>query len=97
MRFIAGVTVDKNNQLWVCEADNHPLRFSRWDANTGRFSKEFFGPANYGAIGAAINPEDPNKMMGKSAEWEIDPKLKPSSALVSSREKIPITLLPQSF
>jgi hypothetical protein len=74
MRFVAGVAVDKNNQLWVCEADNHPLRFSRWDANTGKFSKEFFGPANYGATGAAINPVDPNKMMGNSVEWEIDPK-----------------------
>lgn len=74
MRFVAGVAVDKNNQLWVCEADNHPLRFSRWDAATGEFSKEFFGAANYGAIGAAINPVDPNKMMGNSVEWEIDPK-----------------------
>lgn len=74
MRFIAGVAVDKNNQLWVCEADEHPRRFSRWNAITGTFSKEFFGPANYGAIGAAINPEDPNKMMGNSAEWEINPK-----------------------
>ncbi len=74
MRFVAGVAIDKNDQLWVCEADNHPLRFSRWDADTGEFAKEFFGPANYGAIGAAINPEDPNKMMGNSVEWEIDPK-----------------------
>ncbi|WDE95283.1 PQQ-binding-like beta-propeller repeat protein [Lentisphaera profundi] len=74
MRFVSGVAIDKNNQLWVCEADNHPLRFSRWDVKTGAFSKEFFGPTNYGARGAAINPEDPNKMMGISAEWELDPK-----------------------
>ena len=74
MRFVTGVAVDKNNQLWVCEADNHPRRFSRWDANSGKFSKEFFGPTDYGATGAAINPKDPNKMMGQSCEWELDPK-----------------------
>ncbi len=73
MRFISAIAVDGNDQLWVAEADNHPRRFSRWDTNTGAFTKEFFGPADYGAIGAAVNPLEPNKLIGQSAEWEIGP------------------------
>lgn len=74
MRFISSLAVDPNGQLWVAEADNHPRRFSRWNAATGAFTKEFFGPTHYGATGAAVNPLEPNKLIGMSAEWEIDPE-----------------------
>ena len=36
--------------------------------------KEFFGPTTYGALGGAINPQDPYLMVGQGCEWRIDPK-----------------------
>ena len=76
----AGLVVDKEGKLWVAEANETPKRISVWQALTaadkpeGGFVKQFFGPAHYGASGAAINPRDPNIMAGEGCEWRIDPK-----------------------
>ena len=35
--------------------------------------KEFFGPTSYGALGGAIDPLDPNVMVGQGCEWQLDP------------------------
>ncbi|MBM4036199.1 MAG: hypothetical protein FJ291_31070 [Planctomycetes bacterium] len=75
-----GLVVDKEGKLWVAEANETPKRFSVWQARAGAdkkegaFLKEFFGPTHYGASGGAINPRDPNIMVGEGCEWRIDPK-----------------------
>jgi len=71
MRFIAGLKVDPKGQLWVMERDGCPRRISVWDAATGNFAKEFFGPTDYGAGGGAICPTDPYTLIGHGCEWKI--------------------------
>ena len=51
-----------------------PKRFSCWDTKSGQLVKEFFGPTTYGALGGAINPQDPYLMVGQDCEWRIDPQ-----------------------
>ena len=76
----AGLVVDREGKLWVAEANETPKRISVWQARAaadrqeGGLVREFFGPAHYGASGAAINPRDPNVMAGEGCEWRIDPK-----------------------
>jgi hypothetical protein len=74
MAFAAGIAVDAKGQLWVAEADSSPKRISVWNAANGAPAKEFFGPTAYGALGGAINPLDPNLMVGHGCEWRIDPQ-----------------------
>ena len=74
MRFIQGLTVDREGKLWVAENDDFPKRISVWDAQTGRFVREFFGATHYGASGGAIDPRDPDVMVGSGCEWRLDPQ-----------------------
>jgi len=67
------LVVDKLNRLWVAEADKTPKRISVWDLATGQLVKDFFGAAHYGASGGAIDPLDPNVMVGEGCEWILDP------------------------
>ena len=70
---IKGLAVDPNGKLWVAESNFFPKRFSVWNNQTGAFIREFFGSTHYGASGGAINPDDPNLMVGEGCEWRIDP------------------------
>ena len=74
MRFAAGMRIDPRGRLWVMEGDSIPKRISVWDAASGAFVREFFGPTAYGAGGGAISPEDPRMLIGHSSEWRIDPE-----------------------
>jgi hypothetical protein len=74
LRFISDLAVDAKGQLWVTENDGVPKRFSVWQAKDGKFTQELFGPSVYGALGGAINPQDPDVMFGQGCEWQIDPK-----------------------
>lgn len=74
MRFIAGIQVDPQGKLWVMESDDMPRRISRWDAATGGFENEFFGPTTYGAGGGGVSPDDPLTMVGAGCEWRLDEK-----------------------
>ena len=74
MAFIASLTVDAQGKLWVAEGDMMPKRFSCWDIQSGKLVKEFLGPTTYGALGGAINPQDPYLMVGQGCEWHIDPQ-----------------------
>ncbi|HUW31996.1 MAG TPA: PQQ-binding-like beta-propeller repeat protein [Planctomycetota bacterium] len=74
MRNPAGMVVDRDGKLWVMEATMQPKRVSVWEAKSGKLIREFFGPTHYGASGGAINPRDPNIMVGEGCEWRIDPK-----------------------
>ena len=73
LRFIRGLRVDARQQLWVMEDDDRPRRISVWEAHSGRFLREFFGPTDYGATGGAISPQDPLVMVGQGAEWRVNP------------------------
>ena len=70
----AGVAVDRVGNLWVMERDKHPKRVSVWNLADGKLIADFFGPPQYGASGAAINPRDPNLMVGVGCEWRLDPR-----------------------
>ncbi len=74
LRFISGLAVDSEGKLWVAENDDFPKRVSVWDVKTGRFVREFFGATHYGAAGGAIDPRDPNVMVGSGCEWRLDPR-----------------------
>ena len=69
-----GIAIDKEGKLWVMERYAHPKRVSVWNLADGALVKDFFGPAHYGASGAAINPRDPNLMVGEGCEWRLDPQ-----------------------
>ena len=73
MRSIAALAAALNGKLWVAESDAFPRRFSVWDAKSGGFAKEFFGSTVYGATDGAIDPLDPNVMVGMGCEWRMDP------------------------
>lgn len=74
MLFPAGVAVDRENHLWVMERDSHPKRVSVWSLADGKLVTDLFGPTQYGASGSAINPRDPDLMVGVGCEWRLDPK-----------------------
>ncbi|MFM7291506.1 MAG: hypothetical protein ACKO6B_09760, partial [Planctomycetia bacterium] len=74
MAFIKDLAIDAEGKLWVCEQDQAPRRFSVWDAKNGSLVKELLGPATYGACGGAINPRNPDLMVGQSCAWKLDPK-----------------------
>lgn len=97
LRFIKGLVADDAGKLWVAEYDDRPKRFSRWDAASGKLEKEFFGPTSYGATGGAINPADPQNMVGSGCEWQLDAKTGKSTCLaVISRGKFNTTRFGQS-
>ncbi len=72
MRSVANMAVDAAGKLWVAEADLSPKRVSVWNIKTGKLVNEFFGSSGYGALGGAIDPLDPNVMVGQGCEWRID-------------------------
>jgi hypothetical protein len=76
-----GLAIDSKGVLWVAENDPTPKRFSAWDAKTGAFKTEYFGPATYGALGGSICHADPNIMVGQGCEWRIDPQTGRAKAL----------------
>ncbi len=83
----SGIAVDPKGKLWVMEHDKTPKRVSVWSYGLGgapaqtTLLKEYFGPTHYGASGGAINPRDPDLMVGEGCEWRIDPKGGPAVCL----------------
>lgn len=74
LRLVADMTLDAAGKLWVAEADGWPKRVSVWDPVSGKLLREFFGSTGYGALGGAINPLDPDIMIGQGCEWRLDPQ-----------------------
>ena len=74
MAKIAGLAVDAEGKLWVMEGTENPKRVSVWEAKSGKLLKQLFGPTHYGASGGAVNPLDPDLMVGEGCEWRLDPK-----------------------
>ena len=73
MRFVSNLALAEDGKLWAAENDEFPRRVSSWDTKTGALAKEFFGSTSYGALGGAIDPLDPNVMVGQGCEWRLDP------------------------
>jgi hypothetical protein len=71
---VNSLALDADGKLWAAEATDAPKRISVWNADNGTFVTELFGPTTYGALGGAINPVDPNLMVGNGCEWRLDPK-----------------------
>jgi hypothetical protein len=74
LRFVSDLAIDAAGKLWVVETDAIPKRVSVWDPTSGKLQREFFGSTSYGALGGAIDPLDPNVMVGQGCEWRIDPQ-----------------------
>ena len=89
MSVVPGLAVDSRGRAWAAEQDSTPKRVSVWDGQTGGFLKEFLGPTHYGASGAAINPLDPDLMIGEGCEFRIDPKTGRSEFLGIAVHEIP--------
>ncbi len=67
----AGIAVDAEGKLWVCEADYAPKRISVWDAATGQFLKAFYGPPRYGG-GGHLDPQDRTRFYYPSKNQGIE-------------------------
>ncbi|MDD5704939.1 MAG: sugar-binding protein [Kiritimatiellae bacterium] len=67
----AGLAIDRDNKLWVCEYDWSPLRISTWAAKDGKFLKEYFGPGTY-SVRASVNPERPNLVLAHNTWFDVN-------------------------
>jgi hypothetical protein len=67
-----GITIDDQNQLWVTETDTYPRRVSVWDSTTGRFLRDYLGPAKYGAPEASFDPLDHTTWIGGGTLWRLN-------------------------
>ena len=83
MAKIAGLTADADGKLWVMESTENPKRVSVWEAKSGKLLKQLFGPTHYGASGGAVNPLDPDLMVGEGCEY--DGKQHPAIADLAAR------------
>ncbi len=64
------IAVDKNNRLWVAEADGQPKRYSVWNAD-GKLYKDFFGSHDYSSRGW-IDPADPSRFYLQCVRYRVD-------------------------
>ena len=65
-----GIGVDKNNRLWVAEADNQPKRYSVWNPD-GTLWKEFFGALDYSTT-AYFDPTKPDSIYAQCVRYRVD-------------------------
>lgn len=70
----AGLTI-ADGLLWIAEDDRwQPKRLAAYDAATGEVRKEYFGPTNYGAQGAGMDPLDESRWIGQGTLFKVDMK-----------------------
>jgi len=70
---MTGITVDKDGNVWVAEAQDFPRRVSVWTKD-GAFLKDYLGNTGYAGGGSLIHRQDPTKAVAKFNEISIDPK-----------------------
>jgi len=73
LRFVNAIAATPDGKVWAAEMDSSPRRVSAWNIADGSLYKEYFGATDYGALGGAIDPLDPNVMVGQGCEWKLDP------------------------
>lgn len=71
-----GIAIDSRGRLWLAENEEAPKRISVWDTNTGRVTKEIFGPTPYGGSGAGFDPADATRWFAAGSMWKLDYKTK---------------------
>jgi DNA-binding beta-propeller fold protein YncE len=76
-----GIAIDTQNQLWVTETDTYPRRVSVWDAATGRFLRDYLGPAHYGAAEASFDPLDHTTWIAGGILWKLNFETKSATPL----------------
>jgi hypothetical protein len=67
-----GIAIDDKNQLWVTETDAYPRRISLWDAASGRYLRQYFGPATYGASEASFDVADHTQWIAGGVLWKLN-------------------------
>jgi hypothetical protein len=69
-----GLTVDRENRLWVAETDHVPKRLSVWTLD-GKLVNAFYGPPQYGG-GGSVDPADKTRFFyadsGGGTEFKLD-------------------------
>lgn len=89
----AGLALGANGWLWVTEHGRWtPKRLAAYDAQTGKVTKELFGPTAYGASGGGFDAEDHSRWIGLDTLWTLDFERKtamPQGILRSSRAELP--------
>ena len=73
----SGLAVDVEGKLWVAESYEHPKCVSVWSMKDGSLDHRLLGPTQNHASGSAINPQDPNLMIGAGCEWRLDSLYRP--------------------
>jgi hypothetical protein len=68
----SGLAIDSQNRLWVAEDWTSPRRISVWDAESGKFLKEYCGSTWYASEGAWINPLDPTQAFVMGSACQLD-------------------------
>ncbi len=66
-----GLALDDAGQLWVMENDYQPKRVSVWQAESGKFLRAYYGPAEYGG-GGQIDPEDTSRFYFHGMAFHLD-------------------------
>lgn len=68
----AGLVIS-NGLVWITEEDRwQPKRLAAFDLKTGEARKQYFGPTNYGAQGAGMDPLDHTKWIGQGVLFNLD-------------------------
>lgn len=68
-----GIAVTDNGMLWVAEDDGSPKRVSVWDAKSGKFIRDYIGPAPYGGgTYFWIDPKDPARVNAEGTRFKVD-------------------------
>jgi len=65
-----GIAVDRNDRLWVAEADPYPKRYSVWNPD-GTLWREFFGSVDY-STRAIVDPDRPEHVYMQSVRYLVD-------------------------
>ena len=66
-----GISIDKDNRLWVAEYDYSPRRISVWNTD-GTLAFERLGGTLYAGFGAYVLPDDPRRAIVLGNEIELD-------------------------
>ena len=79
-----GIAVTDDGQLWVAEDDSLPKRISVWDTATGRFLREYLGPASYGGGSVFwVDPKDPTIVCTMGVRFKLDLQRKQARPLAT--------------
>ncbi len=76
-----GLAFDVQGRLWIAEAEGSCRRVTAWTAagNDYNLSKQYWGGADYGAMGAFPITYDSTRFIAHGTEFALDPEPKPAT------------------